>query len=317
MRARWLLSTAAALSATLLFSTGALAAPGAERGMGTRFGSAAAGPGSDLYSHGGGVETAPAVFISYWGPEWASGFSTGGYSSRTAQSYVNGFFGSVGGSGWINSTTQYCQGVPAGTVTCAGVPLAQHVGNPSGQLQGTPWNDRTAVPRRPTSNDLALAAQRAVAHFGYSATATYMIFTPSGKSTSGFGTTYCAWHGQTSYGGRPVAFANTPYQPDAGAGCGMNYVNRGNDAFGHGYFDGFSIVAGHEYAEALTDPYTNTAQGWLDRSGNENGDKCAWGRGPGPDSASANVTLGSTYYAVQPLWSNAANGGAGGCVMRF
>jgi serine protease len=47
--------------------------------------------------------------------------------------------------------------------------------------------------------------------------------------------------------------------------------------------------------------------GWNDASGSENGDKCAW-------TGLKNVTLGSQYFALQPLWSNEANGGTGGCV---
>src|SRR3984893_1320903 len=161
----------------------------------------------------------------------------------------------------------------------------------------------------------ASPAQRAVPHFGYDRNASYMVFTPTGKSTLGFSRYYCGWHDQTSYRGQPVAYVNVPYQPDGGAGCGKNYVNQANDSFGHGYFDGFSIVAGHEYAETVTDPDPNTAAGWLDRFGEENGDKCAWGQGPGPQPASQNLTFGGQKYAVQPLWSNSANRGTGGCTM--
>ena len=48
----------------------------------------------------------------------------------------------------------------------------------------------------------------------------------------------------------------------------------------------------------------------LDAQGSENGDKCAWA------SNSANITLGSHNYAVQPLWSNEAYDATGnGCVL--
>jgi hypothetical protein len=42
--------------------------------------------------------------------------------------------------------------------------------------------------------------------------------------------------------------------------------------------DGWSIVTGHEYAEAVTDPdnFLSDQDGWNDAQGNENGDKCAW-----------------------------------------
>jgi len=54
----------------------------------------------------------------------------------------------------------------------------------------------------------------------------------------------------------------------------MDSVNA-DDAFGHGYFDGYSIVAGHEYAEAVTDPgnQNGTQNGWNDAQTSENGDK--------------------------------------------
>jgi serine protease len=299
--------------ATLAFSTGALASGESRHYMRTRFvqPAAPAAAGNNLYSHGGAVQTMPSVYISYWGVEWQRGFSTGAYSSKAAQSYINRFFGDVGGSGWANSTSQYCQGVPVGTSSCpSGAPV---VANPTGQLRGT-WTDTTPVPRYPSAGDIARAALRLVTARGYDANATYMVFTPSGKSTPGFGWYFCAWHDETTTAtGQRVAYANMPYQPNAGSGCGMNYVNKSNDSFGHGYFDGFSIVGGHEYAEAETDPYTASAQGWLDSAGGENGDKSAWGQGLGPDPRSQNITLGGQYYAAQPLWSNFHNG----CVISY
>jgi hypothetical protein len=250
-----------------------------------------------LSSHGGPIEKTPVVFVVFWGPDWASGFATGGYTSGQAQTYVQGFFGGVGGSSWANSTTQYCQNVSSGTTTCS--IGADDVTNPNGQLGGT-WVDTSALPANLGTSSIAGEALRAVAHFGYNANADYMVFTPSGQSTSGFGTQFCAWHSSTTSSSGPVSFSNIPYQPDAGPSCGMN-------------FDGFSIVAGHEYAETVTDPVPST--GWVDRNGAENGDKCAWiSSGQG---AAQNVLLSGSSYAVQSLWSNAFNGGAGGCVVSY
>jgi len=269
------------------------------------------GGGTLLFSHGGAIETLPRVFISYWGPQWAgSGFSTGGYTSAQAQTYVQSFFGSVGGSSWANSTTQYCQGVASGTTSCPS--SAAHPTNPAGELAGT-WNDTGALPSNISQADVANAALRAVAHFGYTANANYMVFTPTGHSSNGFKTTWCAYHSSTSSSSGSVSFSYMPYQPDAGASCGMNFVNPSNNAFGNGYFDGFSIVGGHEYGETITDPFPNS--GWLDGSGAENGDKCAWiSSGQG---ASANIALGGKNYAVQSLWSNAFNSATGGCVLSY
>jgi len=100
----------------------------------------------------------------------------------------------------------------------------------------------------------------------------------------------------------------------------MNYVNKTDDAAGHGIFDGFSIVSGHEYAEAVTDPDNwppNVQDGWNDVQTSENGDKCAWMQ-PGTTGGATNLyNAGGQYFAVQGLWSNAASGGAGGCADSF
>jgi len=73
---------------------------------------------NDLVYHGGnlgtgaiGVQTKPAVYLVFWGPEWASGFTTNDsngtpYSSTTLQNYVSTLFGSVGGRKWAGGQTQ-------------------------------------------------------------------------------------------------------------------------------------------------------------------------------------------------------------------
>ena len=52
-------------------------------------------------------------------------------------------------------------------------------------------------------------------------------------------------------------------------GCGMHNVNATSDSFGNGVFDGYSIVTGHEYAEAVTDPdnFASFQDGWNDAQG--------------------------------------------------
>ena len=99
-------------------------------------------------------------------------------------------------------------------------------------------------------------------------------------------------------GGTP--FAYLPFEPDAGPSCGENSVNAGQA----GLYDGFSINGGHEYAEAITDPYPSS--GWADANGEENGDKCAW-------TNLADIGWSGARYAVQSLWSNASHG----CVLQL
>jgi len=49
-----------------------------------------------------------------------------------------------------------------------------------------------------------------------------------------------------------------------------------------------------------------TQDGWNDATTSENGDKCAW-------TGSQNIPLHAHSFAVQPMWSNEANGGQGAC----
>ena len=78
-----------------------------------------------------------------------------------------------------------------------------------------------------------------------------------------------------------------------------------------GQLDGISIVAGHEYAETLTDQ--NPAGGWIVNSahsaynGEEIGDLCAW-IGTGGVGGAQNVAMLTGTFAMQGLWSNADTG---------
>jgi hypothetical protein len=277
---------------------------------------------NNLIYHGGLVETTPAVYLIYWGPEWQSGFSFQHngftYTNKTAENYLNSFFGNVGGSPWAGVQTQYCQNVTAGDMSCAGEQYAQYVTNPTHQLKGT-WVDPSPVPsdivttglaENATSDPVETEAEKAAQHFGYDINATYFILTQPGTQATAYGSVYCAYHAETPHTtGHGVRYAFVPYVPDQGAGCGLDKVNK-DDAFGHGYFDGYSIVAGHEYAEAVTDPDNTmgTQDGWNDATTSENGDKCAW-------TGLQNISLGGKSFAVQPLWSNEANGGQGACAV--
>lgn len=265
------------------------------------------GGSSNLYYHGGtggiGVETAPKVYLVFWGSQWTNGDPSG------EAAILENFYNHVGGSSWLNSVTQYCQGVSSGTYVCG--KSGQAAGNPTGILAGV-WQDGgSSAPSRASQSQLAAEAVSAAAHFGNGTsvnnTVQYVIATASGDDPSGFGTQYCAWHSSTSSSYGNVAYTNLPYITDAGASCGANFNGLGPNA-------GITIVAGHEMAESITDQFPNG--GWLDGSGSENGDKCAW-LATGQQGASADVTMNGQTFPVQSLWSNAFNSGAGGCVLSY
>ena len=264
--------------------------------------------GNNLTYHGGvggvGVETgADKVYLVYWGSQWNSNDPSGEAAIQ------QNFFNHVGGSSWNNSVTQYCEGVASGTITCGS--SGTHATNPTGVLAGVWYDNASAAPSSPTQSQLAAEAVNAAAHFGNTTatsntTVQYVINTATGNNMNGFGTQWCAWHSSTSSSYGNVAYTNMPYITDAGASCGANFNGLGANA-------GITIVGGHEFAETETDIFPNG--GWLDGSGAENGDKCAWiSSGQG---ASANVTMSGATFPVQSLWSNAFNSNAGGCVLSY
>lgn len=251
-----------------------------------RAGGAGADPAPDannLIYHHGPIEKAPKVYLVFWG--WLGG----ALDPDGIAPYLQAFFNGVGGSPWAAIQTQY------------GEDARGNITNPEGQLAGVWFDDLglsgTDLPPVIPDAQLDMEARNAAAHFGYDADADYIIATPTHRSTFGFGLSYCAYHTTTTDGaGRVIAYTDLPYMTDAGGSCGENFVNGGNA----GKLDGVSIVGGHEYAEAVTDPQLNA---WYDSNGAENGDKCAWVRSG--SGAARDIHLPTGDFAVQSLWSNA------------
>jgi serine protease len=289
-------SAAASPPATLAHSSMKLSKPSVMRTLNGKPARPGGGGGKNLFYHGGvggiGVETVPKVYLVLWGSHW--NIDPSGESAT-----LQNFLGGVGGSGWLNSVTQYCQGIASGSSTCG---TSGHAGNPTGILNGF-WPDGSTAPSQPSQSDLAAEAVRAAAHFGKTVAGSndstqYVIATAHGNNASGFGTSYCAWHSSTSSSYGNIAYTNLPYITDAGTACGQDFNGLGSNA-------GITIVEGHELAETITDQFPNG--GWLDRQGGENGDKCAW------NSATSNQPMGGGPFPVQPLWSNASSS----CVLSY
>src|SRR5262249_33586407 len=283
------------------------------------------------------------VYLVFFGSRWGTQ-STNGKGDVTLSGdpsgeapYLQEMFKGLGTGGeqWSGVTTQYCQGVSAGAQTCPAT--APHVAYPHGGAlaptevpTGAPpgvWVDeRAASPARATGHQLAQEAIDAATHFGNTTAASnrdaqYVILSPTGTHPDGFdthtGQDFCAWHDwngdPTLSGGGAVrspngdiAFTNMPYVTDAGVNCGANFVKSGSNR----NLEGASIVAGHEYAETITDQ--NPPGGWIDSGGEENADKCAWKK-PGTTGGVALLTLPTGTFAMQGTWANNANSGQGGC----
>ena len=273
---------------------------------------AASGTGNLAYG-GGNVVTSPTVYIVYWGSQWGTSSITNDPNGEAAlqQNFFQHAYGS--GDSWSTSQTQYCQGVATGTQQCNGAGTA--VGHPAANPVGGTWLDSgVTAPKRISTTQIAAEAVRAAAHFGVSGDNVQIIVdVPHGLVPSGFKTSYCAWHDHTTTAsGADLPYTNMPYVADAGSGCGASFVAPGSSGVDPAS-EGVTIVGGHEYAETLTDPAPSS--GWVDSSGAETGDKCAWiASGQG---ASQIVSMNGANFAVQSLWSNNFSGGAGGCVVSY
>ncbi len=246
--------------------------------------------GGDTYSknylvnqRNGYIQTDPRVYLIYWG-DWSQ-------DSYGVMNRLYNFYRGIGGSSWGNVMTQYQQGCTPGTWNCTGA----HAGNPAAPFKSW-YKDTSAVPTTPTQAQIAAEAQRMAINVfhDYNYNAQYVVALPRGHGDTEFKAGQaCAWH----YWTQPttsswVTYTALPYQPDSSR-CYANTVNAGTA----GYLDGVTLVAGHEYAETVTDPGVNA---WYETVTNgqawENGDKCSgYGR---------NVTLSSGTFPMQPTWSN-------------
>jgi serine protease len=239
-------------------------------------------PSDGLFYGGGPIEQTPVVYIDFWC--WAAYGDPSG-----EEAYLTSFFNGVGGSSWINSQTQYYESARG------------YITNPVGQLGGV-WHDESCTSPPNPDTQIGSEALAAESYVGFNPDADYVIATPTGHNDAQFGIQYCAWHNSEPDGyGNTIAYTDLPYMTDAGAACGENFVNSGSA----GTLDGVSIVGGHEYAEAMTDPQPSS--GWVDMYGSETGDKCAWIT-PGTPGGSADISLPTGTFAVQTLWSNAIDG---------
>ncbi|HZY97101.1 MAG TPA: hypothetical protein VFE35_08355 [Candidatus Cybelea sp.] len=232
-----------------------------------------------LNYYGGAVEVTPVTYLIFWN------YTRNG-DSKGVKPLLQTYTTNMGGSGHNNIYDQYYELNGSTQV---------FITNPSHQYGGSWEDDSNPTPRHPTDAQVAAEALRGVSHFGYNASATYVVATPHGHSSSGFGTQFCAYHSSTLSSGRLVAYTNLPYMPDAGGNCGSNIISPPSDE--SGVDEGVTIVQGHEQGEAVTDP--NPPNGWYNYSYGEIGDICAW-------TNIQNDPFGSKSYSMQPMFSNAS-----------
>ena len=302
--------TAVCLVLSAVAASAAVATPGAAPGKmrGIVFshkGAQRRAGAANLLYHNGPVMHTNSVYAIYWVP---SGHSVqSGY-----QSVISGFFTNVAAASGASSNvyysdTQYYD--TAGSIAY------------SSSYKGA-INDTDALPVSGckdsytssclTDQQLQTEIAKVIAanHLPTGGATEYFMFTPknvgSCDGSSCSYSTYCAYHSNFTDNGAEVLYANMPYAAFVPNACGSGESPNANDA------DSTINVTSHEHNETITDPLGSA---WFDRSGNEDGDKCAWNFGTplgGGAGAEYNQVIGSGHYYLQQEWSNHSSG----CVLK-
>ncbi|MBV9124588.1 MAG: hypothetical protein JO112_14625 [Planctomycetes bacterium] len=245
-------------------------------------GNANANTSNNLIYNGGPVMGGTTqVYAIFWEP-------TGSYVSSSYNSLILRYFRDVGGSGLYHNNTQY-----------------KDSGNnyPSNAALAASWVDTAPYPLPVLQDsDIQNEVTHAINVNGWTPAITHVFFVFTAKNevicSGGLCsfTYFCAYH---SYFGANTIYAAMPYTGTSQNTCGTSSSPNGDhDA------DSTINVTSHEQMEAATDPLLNA---WIDSSGQEIGDKCAWNFGSVGGNG-ANVTWNGDPYIVQQEWDNTQSG---------
>ena len=233
----------------------------------------------------GGPVGAGDVQLVFWGSWWK-------HHGRAVRTELRKLYSDLGGSSWARTLTQYCDSHGHSPISrdLLGIgPVVIDSKNP---------------PAHPTNDQLKAEARKWSPDFYGSVWGDEVIVTPDkvvpAKDEAVNG---CGQHGWFVSPG-PYDYVMTWEDIPVGqiiktAGCG----------FHRSVISTVSIVAGHEWAEAFSDPDINSKKfgsGWATKGGShqfEVGDLCS------PHRSLKNIftlKLSTGSFAMQKLWSNAA-----------
>jgi hypothetical protein len=234
----------------------------------------------NLSFHGGPVQANPHIYLLFWGKWWKSGCPGQQGHGVADENYLKSFFNGRG------TTTDLLSRV-----------MDQYSGTHFGGdvLFGSAVNCSNPPQSATQSQLAAVAVSYANSLKGAGKTidknTQIVVVSPHGTNPGGgFGSQYCAWHSWATFGSLHLSYTNDPYMPDQGANCGAGFIPSGPSSS----LQGWSIVAGHAFAESVNDPNLNA---WYDAAGYEIGDKCAW-------TGIYIQALPTGHFVEQPEWSN-------------
>ena len=247
--------------------------------------STAQGSGDLLYN-GGPVQHSPNSYLIFWGAGWTN---SSGYLTSTGAVPYN-YTNDLSGTSFENILTQYYDysGSINNTHVLAGA-AADSSTPPTDSSCGGPTIEDTSIQNEASS---------VVSQMGWTLNSDSLVFvfTPNGDYVNdGSGAcseqVFCAYHNWSSAYGLAYAAMAYPF----GSGCQVPSSPNGDLAG-----DSLANVTSHEQFEAITDPQPSS--GWVDSSGYEIGDKCAW-----------DFSAGYTYlnnggaFELQTEYSNASS----------
>ncbi len=350
-RARALLAVLAAFSALAAHAPSARALVVFDRAVNKSFGivpaigqasgmrsSAASGPARSqgmscatnctlLSYHSGAVQHGETVYLVFWAPSSYTPAFPAGYVSGMG-TWVTDLAGANGTPGNpISVSTQYYDlSGPGGTKSF--VPYA--ITNGGTLLDTKPYPSNGCSVGTTCLTDAQIKAELSsyiqahslptglnVEYFVMTPQGVHSCFDATGSSCSY--SNFCAYHSSLSVSGRQVTYSDLPWSYGV-FGCDVN------SAFGAGYpnpnfTDPVIGVFSHELVETMTDPVVGS--GWVDGSGKEIGDKCAYiygshgyGSMTGMNSNGSgywNVKLGGDLYLLQQEFDNQS----GNCASRM
>jgi fibronectin type 3 domain-containing protein len=255
---------------------------------------------------GGPIVPSEHVVSIYWA---ASTIYAGGPTPGTTGvaggdgSLVGYFLSHLGGSNYYNTNTTYYDTVGGGHTVANTLSYTGF------------WADNASPPSGSTYVSDASVMNEIISGFNsgkitYDASTVYAVFSSGSVNLGGgFGTQYCAYHGDFSWNGHIVLYAVMPYNYAAGFSC-----FTGNAPNGDAPADAEVNTLAHELEEANTDPQLNA---WFDSpNGYEDADECAWIFGnAGLSGGQANITVGAKNFYVQEEWLQVPNGGQ--CVQGY
>ncbi len=273
---------------------------------------------SNLSYHNGPVMHTNQVYAVYWDPS--------GSIDPAYESTINRFFTDVAADGQNGTTaaktsnvyysdTQYYDATSGNIVYSSGFDTTRALVDTNAYPANGCSDKYTSICLSDAQIQAELSKLISANGLPTGTGTAYFVFTPKGVGSCAGSSCafsyYCAYHSNFASNGAQVLYANMPYANTVPAACGSGQSPNGSG--GAGDADSTLNVTSHEHNEAITDPL-GTA--WFDRSGNENGDKCAWNFGTALGSTSTTSSSTTKYnqlinghpYYLQQEWSNARSG---------